>query len=220
VMVDHQYLWASVPPSKLRVQPGVVLATYLALVEIRLAGVQGHHLGLPFGYRKRQAALPVAEQILEMVIPDVVAVVVAGNHDNVLALQPIQVGLRRFKFLPVSLRGEIPGYGHEVGVVGVDLLYGRKDLKPHLSTKIADPDYQDLMFYDWRTYHFHLGIKPHPKRPGFVARTDELLFAMTDPHEDKMYLIDIHPHKGAFENQDLMRIVEADWPEILSAHEL
>jgi hypothetical protein len=52
VVVDHQYLRSSVPPSKLRVEPGVVLATYLSLVEIRLAGVQGHHLGLPFGAPK------------------------------------------------------------------------------------------------------------------------------------------------------------------------
>lgn len=94
------------------------------------------------------------------------------------------------------------------------------DLKPHLSTKIADPDYQDLMFYDWGTYHFHLDTKPHPKRPNFVGRTNELLFAITDPHKDTMYLIDVHPHTGAFENQDLICIIETDWPEILSAHNL
>jgi hypothetical protein len=94
------------------------------------------------------------------------------------------------------------------------------DLRPHLSTRIADPDYQDLMFYDWSTYHFHLGTKPHPKCPGFIARTNELLFAITDPYEGKMYLIDVHPHTGAFENQDLIRIIETDWPEILSAHKL
>ena len=121
-----------------------------------------------------------------------------SGHGPAILTQNIEAGLRQF----------------------IEKAENGEDLKPHLSTKIADPDYQDLMFYDWRTYHFHLGTKPHPKRPGFVARTDELLFAMTDPHEDKMYLIDIHPHKGAFENQDLMRIVEADWPEILSAHEL
>lgn len=94
------------------------------------------------------------------------------------------------------------------------------DLKPHLSTKIADPDYQDLMFYDWGTYHFHLGTQRHPKRLGFVARTNELLFAMTHPQEDKMYLVDIHPHAGAFENQDLIRVVESDWPEILSVDKI
>jgi hypothetical protein len=76
------------------------------------------------------------------------------------------------------------------------------------------------MFFDWGTYHFHLGMKPHPKSPGFVARTDELLFAITHPREDKMYLIDVHSHKGAFENQNLMHIIQADWPEILADYEL
>lgn len=102
----------------------------------------------------------------------------------------------------------------------IDRAENGDDLKPHLSKSIADPDYQDLMFYDWGTYHFHLGTQPDPKRPGFVARTNELLFAVTHPQEDRMYLIDIHPHKGAFENQDLIRIVESDWPEILAPHKL
>jgi hypothetical protein len=43
---------------------------------------------------------------------------------------------------------------------------------------------------------------------------------MTDPREYKMYLIEIHPHTGAFEDQDLIRIVETNWPEILSVHKL
>lgn len=102
----------------------------------------------------------------------------------------------------------------------IDKAENGADLKPHLSTKIADPDYQDLMFYDWGTYHFHLGTQPCLKCPGFIARTDELLFAMTHPQEDWMYLVDIHPHKGAFENQDLIRIVRSDWPEILLAYKL
>jgi hypothetical protein len=46
-----------------------------------------------------------------------------------------------------------------------------QDLKPHLSTLIDDPDYPDLMFYDWGIFHFHLGTNPHPKRQGFVERT-------------------------------------------------
>lgn len=121
-----------------------------------------------------------------------------SGHASVTVPQDIKAGLRRF--IKKAENGD--------------------DLKPHLSTKIENPDYPDLMFYDWSTYHFHLGTKPHPKRPGFVARTEELLFALTDPREDKMYLVDIHAHEGAFENQDLMRIIETDWPEILSAHKL
>ena len=121
-----------------------------------------------------------------------------SEHALATAPQDIEGGLRRF----------------------IEKAENGRDLKPHLSTRIADPDYQDLMFYDWGTHHFHLGTQSHPNRPEFVDRTDELLFAITDPREDRMYLIDIHPHVGAFENQDLMRIIETDWPDILAAHKL
>lgn len=53
-------------------------------------------------------------------------------------------------------------------------------MKPYLSTRINDPDYADLMFYDWGVFHFHLGTKPHPKHNGFIKRTGELLFAITE----------------------------------------
>jgi len=93
-----------------------------------------------------------------------------------------------------------------------------QDLKPHLSTLIDDPDYPDLMFYDWGIFHFHLGTNPHPKRQGFVERTHDLLFAIADSHTARMYLIDIHPHPGGFTNQDLLRILEENWPEILAPY--
>lgn len=47
-----------------------------------------------------------------------------------------------------------------------------------------------------------------------------MLFAITDPHKDNMHLIDVHPHKGAFTNQGLIRIIEAEWPEVLSPYKL
>jgi len=93
-----------------------------------------------------------------------------------------------------------------------------QDLKPHLSTQSDNPDYKDLMFYDWGIFHFHLGTNPHPKRQGFVERTHDLLFAIADSHTARMYLIDIHPHHGGFTNQDLLRILEENWPEILAPY--
>lgn len=93
-----------------------------------------------------------------------------------------------------------------------------QDLKPHLSKLIDDPDYQDLMFYDWGIFHFHLGTNPDPKRQGFVERTGDLLFAIAHSPTARMYLIDIHPHHGGFSNQDLLRILEENWPEILDPY--
>ncbi|MEG4270561.1 MULTISPECIES: hypothetical protein [unclassified Microcoleus] len=93
-------------------------------------------------------------------------------------------------------------------------------LKPYLSTQSDNPNYKDLMFYDWGIFHFHLGTNPHPKRQGFVERTDDLLFAIAHSHTARMYLIDIHPHRGGFTNQDLLRILEENWPEIIEPYAL
>ncbi len=98
----------------------------------------------------------------------------------------------------------------------IDKAESGQDLKPHLSTLIDKPDYKDLMFYDWGIFHFHLGTNPYPKRQGFVDRTDDLLFAIADSHTARMYLIDIHPHLGGFTNQDLVRILEENWTDILA----
>lgn len=93
-------------------------------------------------------------------------------------------------------------------------------LKPHLSKKSDKPDYKDLMFYDWGIFHFHLGINPDQKSQGFVERTGDLLFAIADSHTARMYLIDIHPHTVGFTNQDLLRILEENWPELIEPYAL
>lgn len=95
-----------------------------------------------------------------------------------------------------------------------------QNLKPHLSIQSDNPDYKDLMFYDWEVFHFHLGTNSHPNRHGFVERTGDLLFAIADSNTARMYLIDIHPHHGGFTNQNLLRIVKDNWAEILYPHTL
>ncbi len=95
-----------------------------------------------------------------------------------------------------------------------------EDLTPYMSTKMACPDYADLMFYNWGIYHFHLGIESHPKKKykGFVARTNELLFGVADPATAILYLIDIHSHKNGFTNQDLLGVLEENWVEVLEPY--
>lgn len=95
-----------------------------------------------------------------------------------------------------------------------------QNLKPHLSKKSDDPDYKDLMFYDWKVFHFHLGTNSNPNHNAFVKRTGDLLFAIADSNTARMYLIDIHPHGGGFTNQNLLRIVKDNWAEILAPHTL
>jgi hypothetical protein len=94
------------------------------------------------------------------------------------------------------------------------------NLKPHLSKKSDEPDYPDLMFYDWGVFHFHLGTNSNPNHNEFVKRTGDLLFAIADSNKATMYLIDIHPHRGGFTNQELLRIVQDNWAEILAPHTL
>jgi hypothetical protein len=92
-----------------------------------------------------------------------------------------------------------------------------KDLKPHLSKAIDEkPEFKDLMFYDWQISHFHLGTEPDPSNSKFIQRTEELLFVLIDPNTSTMYLIDILGHE--FTNQDLINIIEKNWPNVLGAH--
>lgn len=95
-----------------------------------------------------------------------------------------------------------------------------QSLKPYLSKHSDNPEYKDLMFYDWGIFHFHLGIEPDLKDLRFVKRTDDLLFAIADYDRATMYLIDIHRHLGGFTNQDLLRIIEDNWPKILDPYTL
>lgn len=90
-----------------------------------------------------------------------------------------------------------------------------KDLRPYLSDNIEHPEFRDLMFYDWGIHHFHLSTAQDPKHPGFVKRTDQLLFAVTDSADDAMYLIDVRPHEKAFASADLLRLLENNWPDVL-----
>lgn len=92
------------------------------------------------------------------------------------------------------------------------------DLKPYVSTGILKANSKDLMFYDWGVYHFHLGTEPDKR--GFMERTNDLLFAIADRDLGVMYLLDVHPHEGGFTNRDLLRIIEANWPEILDRYTL
>jgi hypothetical protein len=92
-----------------------------------------------------------------------------------------------------------------------------KDLKPHLSKTIDErPEFKDLMFYDWQISHFHLGTEPDPSNSKFIERTEELLFVLINPNTSTMYLIDILGHQ--FTNQNLINIIEKNWPNVLGVH--
>ncbi len=93
-----------------------------------------------------------------------------------------------------------------------------KDLKPYLSDTIKHPDSRDPMLYDWDIHHFHLSTTQDPKRPGLVKRSAQVLFAVSDSSDDMIYLVDVQRHTRqdqAFENANLIRIFENNWPDVL-----
>jgi hypothetical protein len=101
---------------------------------------------------------------------------------------------------------------------GLNKLFRRaragEDLRPHVSCLLRDPNFSDGLLYDWSIIHFHLGLVRHPKWPGFVKRTGDVLYAAIDRRARVLRAIALGPHgsKG-FGNPQLLQIVENEWPD-------
>ncbi len=87
------------------------------------------------------------------------------------------------------------------------------DLRPRLSRSVTDPSFNDRLMNDWRIHHLHLGSKL--EADGFVQRTGPLLYVMV--RDDVIYFIDLLAHgTKSFANQDLVDILDAEWPEAIA----
>ncbi|MHB0770974.1 hypothetical protein ACYCVF_18315 [Bradyrhizobium sp. 1.29L] len=86
------------------------------------------------------------------------------------------------------------------------------DLRPYQSTLLERSAFNDLLLNDWGFQHFHMGVGPHPTKPGFQERTPPLLFAMVT--DTDLYCIAIGDH-SSFEDRDLLDIVHLEWPDLL-----
>lgn len=93
-----------------------------------------------------------------------------------------------------------------------------KCLNQYLSTDLLKSENKDLLLYDWRIHHLHLGIVSDKGDPRFVSRTDELLYARVEP--DSFYCIDILDHSlvDGFSNQKLIQIIHDNWPHLLISY--
>ena len=91
---------------------------------------------------------------------------------------------------------------------------------PHLSQRLLEPEYRDLLLYDWGIHHLHLGIASCEKDPRFVARTNELLYVRVEPND--LYCIDILTHDpvDGFANQRLISIIHDNWPHLLQKYRI
>lgn len=90
-----------------------------------------------------------------------------------------------------------------------------QDLTPHLSLGINRHHQPDGMLIDWGIYHFHLGIEPHPTAPGFVQRTDPILYAKVT--DNAVYGITMTSH-GAWADKELLEVLHAEFPDTLSRY--
>ncbi|WP_197414478.1 hypothetical protein [Bacillus sp. FJAT-29937] len=82
------------------------------------------------------------------------------------------------------------------------------DLRPHLSRRISDLNYDDDLLNDWDIYHLHLSTALDTD--GFMKRTGPVLFVRFD--EDNAYFINVLGH-GNWTNQEMIRIIHRNWPK-------
>ena len=74
---------------------------------------------------------------------------------------------------------------------------------------------RDGMLWDFGMHHFHLSTESASS--GFVERSDYLLFAVLT--DEDAYFVDVGPHPTpknlGWVRQELLRIVRANWPELI-----
>ncbi|MFM0616262.1 hypothetical protein PQR37_19545 [Paraburkholderia nemoris] len=92
-------------------------------------------------------------------------------------------------------------------------------LRPCLSTLVRKLNERDDLLDDWGIHHFHLGNASHEKRADFVARTDEVAFAMV--RADAVYFLTATSHDPAaapfvWTETGLMDIVHRNWPALIA----
>jgi hypothetical protein len=90
------------------------------------------------------------------------------------------------------------------------------DLRPYQSTLLERHDFDDGMLNDFGIQHFHLGVGPHPTKPGFNARSEPVLVAIV--RDDDFYVLDCLPH-GAWTQQSLLDVAHGSWPTLLTSSE-
>lgn len=94
------------------------------------------------------------------------------------------------------------------------------DVTPYLSKSIDDSECKDEMLWEWGIHHFHLSTERDKSE--FIKRSKYLLFAMI--YDGAALFIDVrkhrHPEGLEWVRQDLLEIVQSNWPQIPYSHEL
>ena len=91
------------------------------------------------------------------------------------------------------------------------------DLRPYQSTRLERADFNDGMLNDFGIQHFHLGTEPHQTKPGFMARTEPVLFALV--RGDNFYSLGCYPH-GSWSLTGLLDLIHVTWPDVIASSSL
>ena len=92
-----------------------------------------------------------------------------------------------------------------------------QDLNPHLSVRHASLLNPDGLLAEWGIHHFHLGVRPHPKKLGFVERSGPTVFGLVSDHT--FYALGVFPH-GSFADNDILEAVHRNWPELIARYKV
>ncbi len=96
---------------ELLLDPAVAATADLSVVEVGLRRVDGDDRDPALA----QHGVPIAEQLLEVDVADVARVVVPGDDDDRLALDPVEVLAGQLVLVPEAERREVARADHDVG---------------------------------------------------------------------------------------------------------
>jgi hypothetical protein len=84
----------------------------------------------------------------------------------------------------------------------------------HLSRRIGDLDFHDLLLDDWDIHHLHLGtaISKKGNSQGLIEGTREVAYCIFRP--DDVYMVQVMNHE--FYDPGLLEIVNTHWPHLLT----
>ena len=103
-----------------------------------------------------------------------------------------------------------------------DLFVKGKSVTQFLSKRVMQSFNKktDGLLLDFGMHHFHLSREL--EEPGFVKRSDYLLFAIITDAD--AYFVDVRPHRDPerleWVRQDLLSILHSNWPELLESYVL
>lgn len=98
-----------------------------------------------------------------------------------------------------------------------DVCMGR-NLNRYISDRIMQAEVTDDLLNDWNISHFHLTRRF--RGDGFAKRSDYQIFAWVT--DECVYMIQIYAHneKYLYSKQEMLKIVENNWPELLEPHRI